>query len=89
MEDAPAVDVQGGEEVGDAAADVLVLLALGLARFERDGGLGLTADRDLGLLVHRQHQGVVRGLRYSPQKSPARSQKSGSSRSTSSEPGGA
>jgi len=66
VEDAPAVDVQGGEEVGDAAADVLVLLALGLARFERDGGLGLTADRDLGLLVHRQHQGVARGLEVQP-----------------------
>ena len=51
--------VVGGEQRGDAVAQIVVGQGAGLARLERQPGLGAVEGLDLGLLVDRQDHGML------------------------------
>jgi hypothetical protein len=65
--DHPAVeDVEGGEQGGGAMALVVVRPGAGLARFQRQAGLGAVEGLDLALFVDREDQAVGRRVDVQP-----------------------
>ena len=59
-------DVERGEQRGRAVADIVVGHRPGLARLERQAGLGPIERLDLALLVDRQHHSVARRREVEP-----------------------
>ena len=71
-------DIEGGEQGGDAVAHVVVGHGAGLARLERQAGLGAVERLDLDFLVDREHQLCAGGSTYRPTMSSSLAAKSGS-----------
>ena len=57
--DLPAADLERGEQAGRAVALVVMGVALGLARAQRQHRLGAVEGLDLGLLVDAEHDRPV------------------------------
>ena len=55
-------DIERGEQGGDAVADIVVGHGAGLARLDRQTGLGPVQGLDLAFLIDREHQAVGRRL---------------------------
>src|SRR3954465_15021710 len=62
----PGVHVQGGHQAGGAVSDVFEFPPRHASRRGRRGGVFAAARGDRGLLIHRQHQGVVRRIEVEP-----------------------
>ncbi len=77
-EDLARRDVQRGEEIERAVAQVVVGLPLGLPDVHRQDRLRALERLDLGFLVEREHHRIVGGFMYSPTTSRTLSTSCGS-----------
>ena len=64
--DLPGGDLQGGEQRGGAIPDVVMGALLGMPGLHRQRLLGPVQRLDLGLLVHTQHDRVLRRRQIQP-----------------------
>src|SRR5512133_2663851 len=64
--DLPGGDLQGGEQRGGAIADIVMGALLGMPGLHRQRLLGPVQRLDLGLLVHTQHDRVLRRSQIQP-----------------------
>ena len=69
-EDFPRRDVQRGEEIERAVADVIVGPPFGLADVHRQDRLRALERLDLGFLVDREHHRIVRRVHVQPDDVP-------------------